>query len=204
MNTDRFFKVAPYSVIAWIWTITYVLGLLFFGFRFVTALVNGYFPDPVDAVFTLALLILVVYAYLRSIRAYAVEGKQLVIVRAGPGRINIPLEEIKGVVADPAIGSFFNITFLSTGGVFGWANRVKVRNPLDLKSIDAIAYGTNPKYGVLVEQSNGRILVLTPADPQGLETALRAEGASSQVGVKKSQPASRSDGAKPWLQGSKK
>ncbi|MGA7731766.1 MAG: PH domain-containing protein [Chloroflexia bacterium] len=204
MKTDQFFKVAPYSVIAWIWTITYVLGLLFFGFRFVTALVNGFFPDPVDAVFTLALLILVVYAWLRSIRGYSIEDKQLVIVRAGPGRINIPLEEIKGVVADPAIGSFFNITFLSTGGVFGWASRVRVRNPLDLKSIDAVAYGTNPKYAVLVEQSNGRILVLTPADPQGLEGALRAEGAGSQVGVKKSQSATRSDGAKPWLQGSKK
>ena len=206
MNSDRVFKVAPYNAIAWIWTITYILGLLLFGYRFVSTIVNGSMPDAVDTFFTLLLLTVVVYSWVRSVRGYAIEDKQLVILRGGPGRINIPLDDVAGALADPNVGSFFNVTFLSTGGVFGWAGRVRIRNPVDLKSIDAIAYGTNHKYAVLVELRNGRLLVLTPTDPKGLETALRAEGAGSEVGVKKEQPASasRQEGSKPWLQGSKK
>ena len=206
MNSRQVFKVAPYNAIAWIWTVTYMLGLALFGYRFVNAIVSGAFPDPVDVFFTLLLLTVIVYSWLRSVRGYAVEDKQLLILRAGPGRINVPMDDVVGALADPNIGAFFNVTFLSTGGVFGWAGRVRVRNPADLKSVDAVAYGTNPKYAVLVELRSGRLLALTPADPKGLETALRAEGAGSEVGVKKSQPAPAAgqDGAKPWLQGSKK
>ncbi len=204
MSNEQTFRIAPYNVVAWIWTITYVVALFFFGIRLSTTLAGGLVPDPLDLVFTILLLFVVVFAWLRSVRSYAIAGGQLVIVRAGPGRLAIPLDEITRALADASIGSFFNVSFLSTGGVFGWAGRARVRNPSDLKSMDAEVYGTNPKFAVLVELRSGRKLVLTPTDPKGLETALHIDGAGSEVAVKRTEVAARPDSAKPWLQGGKK
>ena len=203
-SANQTFRTAPYSVVAWIWTITYVMALVYFAFRTAAALVSGFVPDSVDLFFTILLLIVVVFAWLRSVRSYSIVDKDLVISRSGPGKINIPVDEVKGVLADSSIGSFFNASFVSTGGVFGWAGRARVRNPSDLKSMNADVYGTNPKFAVLVELRNGRTLILTPTDPLGLQTALRVLGADAEVEVTKSQPATRPDAAKPWLQGSKK
>lgn len=211
MNSDKVFKKAPFNIVAWIWTLTYLLGFIFFATRSLIIVLNGSFPDVVDTFFTLALLIVVVMAYLRSVRYYAIEGDQLVIVRSGPGRINIPLEHVVGAVADPAIGSFFNVTFLSTGGVFGWAGKARVRNPSDLKSLDAEVYGTNPKYALMMELRSGRIVIVTPVDAKGLETELRIAGAGETI--RDTRPsankviadrANRADRPKPWLQGNKK
>jgi hypothetical protein len=193
---------------AWIWTLTYSLGLVFFAIRSVSIIAGGGFPDVVDTFFTVALLIIVVMAYLRSVKAYAIEGGNLVIVRSGPGRINISLDDIIGAVAVPAIGSFFNISVLSTGGVFGWSGKARVRNPSDLKSIDADVYGTNPKYSVMLELRSKRKVIITPAEPKEMETALRVAGAGEYVSDNRprlsSAVADRGDKPKPWLQGNKK
>ena len=206
MNTSESHHVAPYSTIAWIWTITYTMGLIFFGFRLGAAIVSGVFPDPVDLFFTLLLLIVVTYAWLRSVRSYSIEDEQLVITRSGMGRITIPLDDITGALADSSIGAFFNTSFMSTGGVFGWAGRARVRNPSDLRSLDADIYGTNPKFSVVLDLKNGRKAIVTPADPAALETALRVAGVGEQITDPRPRLNSTAVGDKPrpWLQGNKK
>lgn len=208
MNPDKTFSKAPYAIVAYIWTGTYVLALLFFLYRSGTALASGHFPDVVDTVFTLLLIVVVVLDYLRSVKEYRIQGENLVIVRSGPGRINIPLDDIVGAVSAPNIGAFFNVTLLSTGGVFGWSGKARVRNPADLKSLDAEVYGTNPKYSVMLEMRSKRKVIVTPSKPEDLVTELRIAGAGEYVSDNRprvnSALANRGDKPKPWLQGNKK
>jgi hypothetical protein len=170
------FKVAPYSGTAWLWTISFIVGLIYFGARSVIAFANGYLPDTFDAGAALILFLLLIYAWLRSVRGYHIEDQQIVITRAGPGRLHIPVEQIEDARARADLGAFFNPGFLSIGGVFGWAGRVRVRHPSDVESLDADAYGTNPKYSLFLELKNGRKMILTPSDPGGMEVALRIAG----------------------------
>jgi len=142
--------------------------------------------------------------------------------------MHIAVDDILGAQATPNIGTFFNIGVLSIGGVLGWAGRTRVRNPTDLKSMEADVYGTNPKFSVALEMRTGRKLVLTPADPSGFAAALQALGATAPVDVSNPQPALKpgpaadgetsrapstgpsrrasadADKPKPWLQGNKK
>lgn len=213
MNNNQTFRVAPYSAVAWVWTIFYILIVIFFALRTVTAIAGGSFPDPIDVFFTLLVLAAVVYSWVRSVRSYSIQGKDLVIKRSGPGAINIALDEIEGALASPAIGAFFNMSILSTGGVFGWAGKARVRNPSDLKSLEANVFGTNAKYSVLLDLKSGRKVVLTPTDPAAMETALHIAGAGAQIrdtrprlstATNSSASSETADKPKPWLQGNKK
>lgn len=210
MNSDQTFKVAPFSITAWIWTVAFLLGLVYFIYRTASWLQAGLWPEPADVVFTLLIFVVVLYSFLRSVRSYTVTEENLLITRAGPGRITIPLTNIKAAKADPNIGAFFNVSILSTGGIFGWAGKARVRNPTDLKSIEAEVYGTNPKFAVMLELESGRKLLLTPVDASGLASALQAAGASNHIADNRPRvnPAltnrDRGDKPKPWLQGNKK
>ena len=112
--------------------------------------------------------------------------------------------------------------------MLGWAGKTRVRNPSDLKSMEADVYGTNPKFSVALEMRTGRKLVLTPADPAGFAAALQGLGATAPVDVTNPQPepkpgaagdaetgrvtgtgtgrraSASADKPKPWLQGNKK
>jgi len=174
------FKVAPYGTTAWIWTISFIVGLLYFGVRSGIAIADGHLPDPIDGILTIVLVPLLVYAWIRSVRGYRVESGDVVIDRAGPGKIHIPVSEIEQVEGNADLGSFFNVGFLSIGGVFGWAGKVRVRKPSDINSLDADVYGTNSKHQLLLQMKNGSKIILTPADPQAMETALLSAGAGPQ------------------------
>jgi hypothetical protein len=223
MNNEQVFRVAPFSLIVWLWTITYVVGFVFFATSTVDALMNGLVPQPLDFFLTVVIFGILLYAWMRSVRSYHLTDSELVIVRAGPGRMHIALGEILGAQAAPEIGTFFNIGILSIGGVLGWAGKVRVRNPSDLKSLEADVYGTNPRYSVALEMKTGRKLIVTPADPAGFAAALQKLGATAPVDIANPQPpASTSrtstgagagtgreakpdpDKPKPWLQGNKK
>jgi hypothetical protein len=104
------------------------------------------------------------------------EGKSIFVDRAGPGKIEIPISQIEQVNSKPDIGSFFNIGLLSLGGVFGWAGRARVRKPSDVNSVDAEVYGTNARNMLLLEMKSGSKIILTPKDPQAMETSLRIAG----------------------------
>lgn len=189
------FKVAPYGTTAWVWTISFIVGLLYFGTRSVMAIASGHLPDPIDGILTIILVPLLIYAWIRSVRGYRLEADSLIIDRAGPGKIHIPVAEIEQVTGNADLGSFFNMGFLSIGGVFGWAGKVRVRKPTDIKSVDADVYGTNSRHQVLLEMKNGSKIILTPANPQAMETALRVAGvgplpaASSNWAGSKAKPA---------------
>lgn len=216
MNNEQVFRVAPYSMIVWLWTVTYLIGFVFFATNTVGALASGLVPDQLDFSLTLVIFGILFYAWLRSVRSYHVTDTELIIARAGPGRMHIAIGEILGAQATPDIGTFFNIGILSIGGVVGWAGKARVRNPSDLKSMEADVYGTNPKYSVVLDMKTGRKLILTPADPAGFAAALQRLGATAPVDVTNPQPtpnpragASRgasvdADKPKPWLQGNKK
>lgn len=172
------FKVAPYGPVAWVWTLSFVGGAIFFGARALLALSEGRQPEFFDIGASVVLLVLLVYAWLRSVRGYAVDGGDVVISRAGPGRVSIAVADIEAAEAGADLGSFINPTFLSVGGVFGWAGKVKVRKPTDVNSLDAQAYGTNPGKSLLLTLKSGSLIVLTPTDPRAMETALQVAGVS--------------------------
>ena len=115
-------------------------------------------------------------------RGYRLEGGDIVIDRAGPGKIHIPLAGIEQVNSNSDLGSFFNVGLLSIGGVFGWAGKVRVRRPSDVHSVDADVYGTNSRNQLLLEMKNGSKIILTPFDPQAMETSLRIAGVGPRPG----------------------
>lgn len=168
MNTT--FRVAPFSVLAWIWTGTFVFAFGFFLWRM---LVTGT-ADLFDVAVTTLLGILIVGSFARSVRAYHVTDRTLEIVRTAVGRISIDRTDITSVEAKPNIGSFFNMSVLGTGGLFGWAGKARIRRPADVDSLEAEVYGTNPANSVVVELKSGRTLVLTPADPTAFVAATQS------------------------------
>ncbi len=170
------FKVAPLGVAAWIWTIIYIILTLYFLLITVLDLASGRVPDVIDITLTVVLVPLMVYSWIRSVRGYRLEGKSIIIDRAGPGKIEIPISQIEQVNGKPDLGSFFNIGLLSLGGVFGWAGRARVRKPADVNSLDVEVYGTNSGKMLLLEMKSGNKIILTPRDPQAMETSLRIAG----------------------------
>jgi PH (Pleckstrin Homology) domain-containing protein len=191
------FKVAPYGAVAWVWTVSFIAAVLFFGGRALLDVAGGRQPQLFDVGAAAVLLVLLVYGWLRSVRGYSIEGDRLVIHRAGPGKVNIAIPDIEAAEADSDLGSFINPSFLSTGGLFGWAGKVKVRKPMDVNSLDAIAYGTTPAKAVLLALKNGRLIVVTPNDPNALETALQVAGVSrpAEAGRKSKQSRTAKSGS---------
>jgi hypothetical protein len=170
------FKAARFGSLAWIWTLSYLAIFLFFMVRIVLALAGGTLPDPVDVGFGLLLLVVVVYTWMRSVRAYSIDSENLTIIRSGPGRVNMALADITDAKVATDLGTFFNTSMLGVGGLFGWAGRARVRRPTDVRSTDVMVYGTNPANSLLLEMKDGRKVVLTPADPQAMESAFKAAG----------------------------
>lgn len=167
MNTT--FRVAPYSVMAWVWTITFIAAFAYFLY---SVLVIGA-TDLFNVAVTILLGGLIVFGFVRSVRGYQVTDSKVEIVRTASGRINIDRAEIDNVEARPNIGSFFNMSLLGTGGLFGWSGKARVRKPGDINSVEAEVFGTNSNNAVVVELKGGRTLVLTPADPAAFVAAVR-------------------------------
>ena len=167
MNTT--FRVAPYSVMAWIWTGTFVVAFGFFVWRMV---VTGSI-DPFDFAVTAFLGVMIVAGFVRSVRAYRVTDRAIEIVRTVGSRINIDRGEIEDVEARPDLGSFFNMSPLGSGGLFGWSGKARIRRPSDIESLEAEVYGTNSANSVIIELKGGRTIVLTPADPTSFVAAVR-------------------------------
>lgn len=190
------FKVAPFGAVAWVWTVGFVAALLFFAVRAGLAISGGFLPDTYDVGGAIILAVLIVYGWLRSVKGYRVGEGNIVVERAGPGRINFSLDDMSSVRVKSDIGSFFNSGFLSIGGLFGWAGRARVRNPSDIKSLDADVYGTNPGKSVVLEMKSGRTVIVTPADPQAFAIAVREAGVRDEgPGVRGQGPAARSSTA---------
>jgi Bacterial PH domain len=175
-HVSKIFRVAPFGTIAWVWTLGFIFGILFFGVRAALDISAGRVPEFFDVGATVILLALTIYGWMRSVRRYNVNDSSLVVERAVTGKVQIPYESIKSVTAKPDLGSFFNTTIFSIGGLFGWADRVEARKPRDTTSLNAIAYGTNPENSVLLELDSGRVLILTPADPQAFVAAMQEAG----------------------------
>lgn len=169
------FRVAPYSVTAWVWTITFVVGLLYFLWRI---LVTGA-ADLTDIGFAALLGVLIIFAFIRSVKAYHVTENEVQIVRSGPGRISISRADINNLVVEPDIGAFFNTGLLGTGGLFGWGGKARVRHPTDIKSLDAEVFGTNSANSVLLELNSGRTIILTPANPVAFVAAVQGSQPSA-------------------------
>lgn len=167
MNTT--FRVAPYSVLAWIWTGTFVFALGFFVWRMVAT--GAY--DPFDILITALLGVMIVLAFVRSVRGYQVTDKTIEVVRSLAGRIHLDRTEITNVEARSDLGSFFNTSPLATGGLFGWSGKARIRRPADIDSLEADVFGTNSKNSVVLELKSGRTVVLTPADPRAFVAAVQ-------------------------------
>ncbi|MDQ6693265.1 MAG: PH domain-containing protein [Chloroflexota bacterium] len=155
-----------------IWTFGYALTFLYFAFRIAT--MREY--DLYNFGVVVASLVILIFAYVRSVRGYLVGDGNLVVVRSGPGRVQIPLSNVIRVQNQPDMGAFYNPTFLSIGGVFGWAGRVQVRKPLDVRSVQATAYGTNARNSVFLTLNDDRLLILTPVDPAAFVLAIQQAG----------------------------
>ena len=58
------FKIAPYGVTAWIWTASFIVLTIYVGAMSGSALANGRVPDTFDGGMTVALVPLLVYAWI--------------------------------------------------------------------------------------------------------------------------------------------
>ena len=155
------------------WTLGFTAALLYFLFGIGEALARGQSPILFDVGASVLLLALMAWAWVRGVKGYQVDSEHLTIMRNGPGRMLISHDKIRSVTFKPDIGSYFNSRLLGLGGLFGWAGPAKVRNPTDVKSLDAEVYGTHPQKSVVLDLDDGRALIVTPDDPQSLVAALR-------------------------------
>ena len=170
---NRQFKAAKLGTVSVVRTVIYIASAVFFIVRVATALSAGAAPLPLDLFACVLLIALTIYGYVRSVRGYELQGENVVVTRAGPGRVLIPLGDLKSVQFRPTIGEFFNVRLLSIEGLFGYAGRAKVRNPTDINSLEALVYGTDPRKSVVIELKDGRTFVLTPDQPEEFVTVLR-------------------------------
>ncbi len=166
------FKVARLGTAAIVWTAGFFVAILFFVGRVFYASSSGAPFSTFDVGAATVLAIMVIYGWLRSVHGYRVTDNGLVIERAGPGKVTIPAENIASVEANSDLGSFFNLGFFSIGGLFGWAGKVRVRKPTDIQSLDALAYGTNPRCAVVLHLNSEKTIIVTPAEPASLVNAL--------------------------------
>lgn len=195
---SRFFRVAPFDVSIFITTIVFIVALGFFMVRALLAYSAGRQPELFDLGAGLILAVVIGFARLRSVKGYRIGQSELVIERAGPGKVHISFESILSVEAQPNMGAFIRSGYLSTQGLFGWSGVVNVRKPTDLKSVRAEVLGTNPANAVALRLQSERTIVVTPGDVEGFVSALREAGAGG--------PGSglRIQGSGTWSQGKKK
>lgn len=168
------FKIAPFGVVAWVWTGGFILGLVYFMVRIALHLAGGIPPDTYDVGVGALLVVLIIFAWMRSAKSYRVADDGVTIERAGPGKLRIPLDNIGRVEAKPNVGSFYNLNVLSLGGLFGWWGKVRIRNATDIRADVAEVYGTNANKSVALHLKNGRTVIVTPADPEGFVFALHS------------------------------
>jgi Bacterial PH domain len=173
---SRFFRVAPFTAQVFINTLLFIGALAFFAIRSALSLAAGTFPDSFDLGASAALAIIIGYAWLRSVKGYRLAQGELVVERAGPGKLHIALESITSAEAQAGLGSFLRAGYLGIQGLFGWAGKAIVRKPTDLQSQQAEVYGTNPANAVVLHLQSGRMLIVTPADTERFVEALREAG----------------------------
>jgi hypothetical protein len=159
---------------ATVWTYGFLLIFAFYAMLVIVPLVNGSTPNVMDVAVAVLLAALIIYAWVRSVKRYRIEGDHLVIERAGPGRVHITLDKIETAEFQPDLGSFYNTRPFALGGLFGWAGEARVRKPTDIQSLEAAVYGTNPRKAVLLKLKDGRSVIVTPEDPEALVAALRS------------------------------
>jgi hypothetical protein len=164
-------------------TLLFIGALAFFSIRAALDLAAGRFPDNFDLGASVVLAIIIAYAWLRSVKGYRLLQDELVVERAGPGKLHIALESILSVEAQSDLGSFLRAGFLGIQGLFGWAGKVVVRKPTDVKSQQAEVYGTNSAKAVVLRLQGDRMLIMTPADVESFVGALREAGVRTLTGT---------------------
>ncbi len=168
------FPVARFGTLAWVWTIGFFAGALYFGWRTVDAISSDHAPDTYDLGALLLLVAFIIISWARSVRRYRVADGNLYIEKWALSKITLPLESIRLIEPLATPVSFFNTGILSTGGLFGWAGKTQLRKSSDTHALQAELYGTNPANVVIVGLKNDQTYALTPADPDGLVDAVRA------------------------------
>jgi len=174
------FKPAPPGMVAIIWTLSFMGVFAFFVVRVVLSISPGGSPDLFDIGGALILAGCIIYGWARSIKSYRVSEGELNIERAAMKGVSVPLALVKSAQADPDVGSFFNMSMFGSGGLFGWGGKARVRKTMDVDSMEAYVYGSNPKNSVVFKLDEGKNIIVTPADPQGFLAAIRkADGRPS-------------------------
>lgn len=168
---------------AFITTLVFIAALAYFVVKTALPLFSGTFPDNFDLLAGIALVLIIAYAWLRSVKGYSLSEHEVIINRAGPGKLHIPIDDIKSMEVQPDIGSFIKPGMLSTQGLFGWAGNVNVRKPTDTRSVYAQAYGTNPANMVVLRLNDGRTIILTPDDTAGFAESLRQAGVGAPLAI---------------------
>ena len=168
------FPVARFGTIAWVWTIGFCAGAIYFGWRTWAAISAGRAPDNYDLGAMLLLIMFIIIGWIRSVRRYRLGDNNLYIEKRASRKITLPLESIRLIEAMATPVSFFNTSLFSMGGLFGWSGRTQLRKSSDTHALNAEVYGTNPANVVIIGLNDDRTYALTPADPEGLVQAVRA------------------------------
>jgi len=167
------FKPAPPSSTALVWTIGFFAIFLFFLGRVILGIAGTIYSDLLDLGATVILAGAIIYGWARSVKRYKVSKGDLFVERMLIKGVSIPLDMMVSVKAEPDIGSFFNMSMLGSGGLFGWGGRARVRKTMDVNAMEAYVYGSNPKYTILFKMEGGQNIIVTPADTKGFLEAIR-------------------------------
>jgi hypothetical protein len=166
--------------VAFVTTIIFIAALAYFAYRMAVPFAAGKLADTFDLLATLLLAIIIGYTWLRSVKGYSLAAGEMVIDRAGPGKLRISLEDIKSAEAQPDLGSFMKTGPFSMQGLFGWSGPAEIRKPGELKSLQAQVYGTNPANTIVLQLADGRTVIVTPNDVAGFTGALHEAGVGSR------------------------
>jgi hypothetical protein len=177
---SRFFRVAPFDATVFLITLVFIGVLGFFGVTVLLAVMDNKDPAFFDVGAGFLLAIVLAYSLLRSVRGYRLKGSELVIERLGPGRLRIPVADIASAEIGEDLGNFVRSGYLSVQGLFGWAGKVHVRKPTDVKSQLVEVYGTNPSNAVVLNLRSERRVILTPRDVEGFLGALKESGVGNK------------------------
>jgi hypothetical protein len=182
------FPLAAPSVQVILVTAFFLVTALFFGGKAVLDAANGQPVTQGDIVLSVLVAGMIVWRALGAVRGYVIEtgsvhGPELVIQRVAPwATVIVSLGRLRAVDANPAVRSVLNTSFLSLGGLFGWAGPALVPElgPVQIYAINRqrivlleLAPRTDSRYQTSDGSApRGAALLLSPRDPQGFAAAL--------------------------------
>src|SRR5437660_3052686 len=102
----RFFRVAPLTFAEFVTTLFFIAALGYFAVQTALALTAGKYPDNFDLLASVGLALIIAYSWLRSVKGYTLAEADVLVVRAGSGKLHSTVDTMRSIGCQPELGSF--------------------------------------------------------------------------------------------------